>query len=303
MRAVEAGIGRIAGEQDNVIRLEQLLGLGLGRGAIADRCRTGRLQHRHRGVYLVGPAPPSFAGRARAAVYAVGAGGVVGLGAAAVLLGLRPEPSTEASPIDILVARGNAVSRPGIVVHRTSLVRAEFGYVCGIPVTSAARTICDHAASGPMREVEQLLIDARRARIVTDAELYAVLDRVRHRKGHAAVRALLADEIEEGYSRSRAERKLRKLVRDADLPVPLYNRKVRGLLVDAVWRELRFVVEVDGRKDHGTAWAFENDRLRDQILAAAGYTVIRVTWRQLVQQPMAVAVRIAQALVWAERAA
>jgi len=92
-------------------------------------------------------------------------------------------------------------------------------------------------------------------------------------------------------------------VKDAELPIPLYNRKIRGLMVDAQWPALKVVVEVDGRKDHGTPWAFENDRWRDQILVAAGYRVIRVTWRQLVAQPMAVAVRIAQALVWAERAA
>ena len=42
--------------------------------------------------------------------------------------------------------------------------------------------------------------------------------------------------------------------------------------------------------------AFERDRKRDQILVAAGYRVIRVTWRQLTEEPMAVMVRIGQAL-------
>jgi len=70
-------------------------------------------------------------------------------------------------------------------------------------VTSPARTICDLAAKWPIGEVEQLLIDARRARLVRDSELYAVLDRVKHRKGHAAVRALLADEMEEGTAARR----------------------------------------------------------------------------------------------------
>jgi very-short-patch-repair endonuclease len=207
------------------------------------------------------------------------------------------------APIDILISGRNAASRPGIIVHRSTIVPVEFGYIRGIPVTSPARTICDLAGREPMHAVEQLLIDARRARCVTDAELYAVLDRAPHRKGHAKVRALLEDEMEEGYSRSRAERRLRALVKQADLPCPTYNRKVCTLLVDAVWWGLKFVVEVDGRKDHGTPWAFENDRRRDQILAAAGYRVIRITWRQLVNEPMAVAVRIAQALVWAQRAA
>lgn len=303
MHEREAKIGRIAADQDNVVGIEQLRAAGLARGAIEARVLSGRIQRLHRTVFLIGPAPPSFAALARAAALAVGDGAVVCLAAAAVLLGLRPEPTDGAPEIDVLVAGRAPRPRPGIVVHRSTLVPAEFGYVRGIPVTSAARTICDHAASGPMSEVEQLLIDARRARIVTDAELYAVLDRVKHRKGRAAMRALLADEMEEGYSRSKAERKLRKLVRSADLPIPLYNRKIRGLMVDAQWPALRVVVEVDGRKDHGTPWAFENDRYRDQILVAAGYRVIRITWRQLVNEPMAVAVRIGQALIWAERVA
>jgi very-short-patch-repair endonuclease len=36
-------------------------------------------------------------------------------------------------------------------------------------------------------------------------------------------------------------------------------------------------VEVDGYGVHGHRAAFERDRRRDQVLAAAGYTVLRVT--------------------------
>jgi very-short-patch-repair endonuclease len=47
---------------------------------------------------------------------------------------------------------------------------------------------------------------------------------------------------------------------------------------------------------HGHRAAFENDRLRDQQLAAEGYVVVRVTWRQLTEEPMAVLARLARAL-------
>ncbi|MEA2241128.1 MAG: hypothetical protein QOD24_684, partial [Solirubrobacteraceae bacterium] len=39
------------------------------------------------------------------------------------------------------------------------------------------------------------------------------------------------------------------------------------------------------------------DRLRDARLQAAGYRVMRITWRQLSEQPEAVVARVAQALV------
>jgi very-short-patch-repair endonuclease len=42
--------------------------------------------------------------------------------------------------------------------------------------------------------------------------------------------------------------------------------------------------------------SFERDRQRDADLNAAGFRVIRVTWRQLEDEPLAVVARIAAAL-------
>jgi very-short-patch-repair endonuclease len=56
------------------------------------------------------------------------------------------------------------------------------------------------------------------------------------------------------------------------------------------------VVEVNGYAFHSTRAAFERDRRRDADLQARGLRVIRVTWRQIVEEPEAVLVRIAQAL-------
>jgi very-short-patch-repair endonuclease len=41
------------------------------------------------------------------------------------------------------------------------------------------------------------------------------------------------------------------------------------------------IVELDGRTFHGTATAFERDRVRDRTFHAHGWRVVRVTWRQL----------------------
>jgi very-short-patch-repair endonuclease len=51
--------------------------------------------------------------------------------------------------------------------------------------------------------------------------------------------------------------------------------------VDCAWPEARLIVELDGRTTHDTADAFEADRARDRRLEAAGWRVIRITWRQL----------------------
>ena len=49
------------------------------------------------------------------------------------------------------------------------------------------------------------------------------------------------------------------------------------------------VVETAGGETHDTRHAFEADRRRDQLLAAAGYTTLRFTWRQVTSEPERVA--------------
>jgi very-short-patch-repair endonuclease len=73
----------------------------------------------------------------------------------------------------------------------------------------------------------------------------------------------------------------------------LANGSLAGFEVDLLWPEARLVVEFDSFEFHGDRAAFGRDRERDAALAARGYLVIRVTWRQLVGEPEAAASRIA----------
>ena len=77
---------------------------------------------------------------------------------------------------------------------------------------------------------------------------------------------------------------------------PSSNAPLCGFSVDFVWPASRLVVEVDGYGFHGDRAAFERDRRRDQVLVAAGYRVIRATWRQLEHEPLGVVARLAAAL-------
>ena len=56
---------------------------------------------------------------------------------------------------------------------------------------------------------------------------------------------------------------------------------------DFLWREHRLVVETDGYAFHSSRRAFERDRRKDQELQAAGYRVVRFTWRQIADEPEA----------------
>lgn len=65
---------------------------------------------------------------------------------------------------------------------------------------------------------------------------------------------------------------------------------------DCIWDEQRLIVELDGRDVHGTHAAFESDRQRDRILLAEGWRWARVTWRQLRDEPEAIAADLRAAL-------
>ncbi len=68
------------------------------------------------------------------------------------------------------------------------------------------------------------------------------------------------------------------------------------LEVDFLWEGQRLVVETDGGGTHETPVAFQQDRHRDQLLVAAGYRVMRVTWKQMHSDPEGVVARIGCAL-------
>jgi very-short-patch-repair endonuclease len=71
--------------------------------------------------------------------------------------------------------------------------------------------------------------------------------------------------------------------------------------VDFLWPRERLVVEIDGFAFHASAASFERDRRRDAELTGAGMRVIRVTWRQLADEPEAVLARLVRALALAGR--
>jgi very-short-patch-repair endonuclease len=97
-------------------------------------------------------------------------------------------------------------------------------------------------------------------------------------------------------TRSKYERRLVKLLRAAELPLPVTNILVAGKLVDALWPDLKLVVEFDGWRHHGERNRFETDRLRDQHLAASGHQAIRITARQIDDRPYALIARIASVI-------
>jgi very-short-patch-repair endonuclease len=199
--------------------------------------------------------------------------------------------------VDISVPGRHCRPRPGLRVHRlTRLDPLDRTAKNGIPVTSPGRTLIDFAATASSDELERALAQARVQRLASDRALAEALDRAGSRSGVGALRAALRQEGGPRMTRSEAERLLLRMIRAAGLPEPQTNVRVVGFEVDFLWAKRRVIVEVDGFAFHGHRAAFEGDRRRDMALRDAGYEVIRVTWRQLTDEPLRVIAHIARAL-------
>ena len=100
---------------------------------------------------------------------------------------------------------------------------------------------------------------------------------------------------------SEPEEQLLTLIRRGGLPAPEANARLGRYRPDLLWREQRLVVEFDSWTHHSSRQSFESDRRRDSEMTSAGYTVVRVTWRQLHEQPERILVWIATELARAAR--
>lgn len=287
----DRGLAQIAGAQRAVVHRRQVAAVGITRGSYNHRVAAGSLHRVLPSVLsVVQPLIEPWAAETAALLYA-GDDAVISHDSAAVLWGLTATPSFVA----ITVIGRHVRARPGVHVHQVSgLDIRDARLHQGFPVTAPARTLIDCAGAG--LAVDRLLNEARALRLVKDSEIRAAMDRCAQRKGVAALRALLEIEKDTGYTRSKAERILKRIVREAEIERPVFNTRVEGIHPDAYWPRHKVVVEVDGYGSHGHWAAFQRDRARDNRLVAAGYVVLRFTWHQLTGSPMKVAAEIVRTL-------
>ena len=294
---VDGAIGALAERQHGVVGRAQLADLGISRRAIGHRLESGRLHPLHRGVYAVGHRVVSRDGRWMAAVLAAGWRAVVSHRSAAALWGLR---ATGRARVEVTVPRKLA-SRPAIEVHVSRLAADEVTTHRGIPVTTPPRTLLDLAAVLGARHLERAINEAEVLRLTDPTSLDDLVKRNPRRRGTAALRRILATQtIGATITRSELEERFLQFLVAAGLPRPAVNANLtiggQSIEVDCAWPAQRVIAELDGHASHNTTAGFERDRARDRALQAAGWRVIRITWRQLHDEPAAVAGDLARLL-------
>lgn len=305
-------IFEVTSTQQGALARFQLDAVGIGREAARHLVRTGVITPMCRDVFVVAGSPDTFLRRVWVALLASGPEAVASHRLAARLHRLRGFAN---EGIDVLVhERFHHTARRGSS-HTTSWLPAEhLTTVDGIPATTVARTLFDLAGiSSPkrLRAGRPYVHEKRVARALDTAignglpiaELAHVLATMgkRGRPGTTLTRELVAARTG-GYTPTESE--LEDLVLAVlsayDLPRPERQRPLGGddLVgrVDFTYVGHDLVIEADGRPYHRALEDTDHDRWRDTELVAAGWRVIRVTWRDLTQRPDWFAGAVARAL-------
>lgn len=279
----DVAFSRITERQHGLITYAQLRLIGVTRGELARGPWRRHLRRVQRGVYAVAGSPRTWHQTVLAAVLAGGAEAVASHLTAAALHGF-PDAGPGQS-CEILLPRPHQVRAKGVRVHRHGIVEPMDRIVIdGIPVSSFARTLVDCSGALSIRRLGRALDDGVVRRRVTLRDVAECVERLAPAPGRRPVliRALLVrrgPELER--AESSPEARICRVLTGAGLPQPTQQHWVRlggdRFRLDLAYPRLRLVIEYDGWDAHRSRTAFDDDRRRDRLLSAAGWTTLRVT--------------------------
>ena len=140
----------------------------------------------------------------------------------------------------------------------------------------------DLAALLPPRQLEQVIGQAEVLRVFDRSEIEAILAASPRAGGSRTLRSLLGSDFTTSLTRSELEAGLLALCDDGrldrpELNVPYTLPDGTEIVIDALWRSARLVVELDGRAYHSSWRAQVRDRRRDAQLTLAGLKPLRLT--------------------------
>jgi hypothetical protein len=166
-------------------------------------------------------------------------------------------------------------------------------------VTSPARTLLDIAADCSEHELRRTV---RRAQVESHANVRQILDvlsRGAGERGAAALRAAIAGGP--APTRSDLEDIVLELIDRATTERPEINATIclegrAPIKPDFLWRARGLIIEADGAAWHDDPLTRELDAERQAALEAAGYRILRITWKQAIHHPQQTIARIRAAL-------
>ena len=294
--------------QHGAICWRQLRTLPVTRRQIWERVSSGAWVRELPGVWRLSWAEPTWMHRVHCAAHWGGADAFISHGAAAKLWNLD---GIEREDVDLSSPNQLRTHVGWLVPHRTAPLPREMRRTrCGVAVTSPARTLVDLAGVVADNVLERAVEDAFRRQLISVPEMQRVVRRmpVKGKGGTGTVARLLEAGLWNSSDQSELERQAMLLFRRCDLPAPerqymICDGNRRLAVVDFAWPKARVIVEAEGFRFHSGRVAWERDIARYNELVLHGWTVLRLTYENLRNDPETFAESLARALKHSRRGA
>jgi very-short-patch-repair endonuclease len=272
---------------------------GLSRSGWYRGLSSGRFEQLYPGVARLHGTARTREQRIAAAVLATGPNSLASHRSAAHLWGVQ---RSDGDPVDVIVhdARRRFVGIDNVVIHRPrDLQRLTPQRRANIACTNILRTLLDLGAVDPDAVPDAVgHVIAQRLATLNALEATVIQHSEHGRTGIVALReAIAAWSIDGKPTDSLLEQTMRRLIDRHHLPAVEFHPIICGHEVDFRVIGTRVIIECDGWTFHGRHRAdFERDRRRDAELVAAGWIVLRFTYRAITTRPKETAERIAAAV-------
>lgn len=175
---------------------------------------------------------------------------------------------------------------PGVRVHRVALRPGDVTERHGLPVTTRRETILDCLGSLPLNQARRLADRAEQQGWISADDLERRLADQPGRWGNRQLRRLLT-QFGDGAA-AESERRMHRLLRSHGIVgwVPNLSVLIDGsrFQIDVAFPHMMLAIEIDGF-DYHRRDRFQRDRIRQNALIAAGWTVLRFTWSDIEDRP------------------
>lgn len=283
-----------AGSRHGLVTRPWLLGHGVTDHEIRSRTRSGRLEEIHPGVYYLDVVPPTWNTTMLAAVLAAGPSAAASHRSAGLLWDLD---AIHGHMIEVTVPFSDGPDPGGAILHRSRRGVQPTVHE-GIPVTTVERTLLDLAAILPGATLEKAASSAIRKGLATVDTIDQCIARYGGR-GVTGTRKLrwVLRLVESDNSASIAEVSVARLIREAPIPTPVQQLKIRlrtgaNAYPDFAWPDAMKIVEVDGYRFHSTPDQRDHDLERQNALLDLGYEIRRFSAREVRRNPETVIAEI-----------
>jgi very-short-patch-repair endonuclease len=275
-------IAALAWKQHGAFSVEQAQPRGVTRTWLGNHRRTGLLERRAPGVYVLAASPRTARQSLMVEVLAAGRSALATADSALALW--CPELTFPHKPVLAVPPSCGRRTKDAVLRRSADLQLANPGVVDGIPTVGVARALLDASVGRSPDEVLTLIDACRRHSSLSIGALIDVLDQHARpgRSGISTFRSAL-QRLRRQVTDSEFERLVLRDLRAAGLPDPRLHHVVRlagqdPIELDLDWPGLLLDLELDGADHKERARRMARDRKRDRLLQGAGYLVARYTW-------------------------